>query len=215
MDNLEKVEQLAAKTGCSYEEAKLALESCGWDMIDAIIKLEQEGRIVRESSNYSSGSDATRVEAEVLHGEEADRIRPEGFGSQSGSYNSSRAETKQKTSLWEKIKNIMLKNRMIVIGRNGGTILDLPIIMPVIALIFFFWGTVMTAVVTMFFGCRYHFEGQDFGKTNINSTMDKATDAAENIARSFRQDGAPQSESSQGEAQAAGEEQNGRQDTDN
>jgi hypothetical protein len=33
----------------------------------------------------------------------------------------------------------------------------------------------------MVFGCRFHFEGEDLGKTNINSTMDKATDYAEKV----------------------------------
>jgi hypothetical protein len=33
----------------------------------------------------------------------------------------------------------------------------------------------------MVFGCRFHLEGEDLGKTNINNTMDKATDYAEKV----------------------------------
>jgi hypothetical protein len=33
----------------------------------------------------------------------------------------------------------------------------------------------------MVFGCRFHFEGADLGKININDTMDKATDYAEKV----------------------------------
>ena len=37
------------------------------------------------------------------------------------------------------------------------------------------------AGLAMIFGYRFHFEGEDLGKTNINSTMDKATDYAEKV----------------------------------
>ena len=50
MDNYQKVEQLVNKTGCSYEDAKAALEGCGWDMLDAVISLEREGKIKKESA---------------------------------------------------------------------------------------------------------------------------------------------------------------------
>ncbi len=201
MDNLEKVEQLIAKTGCTYEEAKQALESSGWDMIDAIIELEKSGKIVKETSSFSSGKAegpaaesvrAAAVEAEVVGSDEAEKIRPEGFGAQSGSFNSGKADNGQKSGfrqdmhrLWDKLKRILVNNRMIVIGKNGNQIIDLPIFIPVIALICFFWATLIIAVVAMLFGCRFHFEGEDLGKTNINSTMDRATDYAEKVKNDF------------------------------
>ena len=49
MDNFQKIEQIVNKAGCSYEEAKTALEACGWDMIDAIISLERDGKINKET----------------------------------------------------------------------------------------------------------------------------------------------------------------------
>ena len=48
MENYQKVEQLVSKAGCSYEEAKTALEANGWDMIDAIVSLEREGKVKAE-----------------------------------------------------------------------------------------------------------------------------------------------------------------------
>jgi hypothetical protein len=68
---------------------------------------------------------------------------------------------------------------MVVFKSDGKQIVDLPICLPVLALIAFFWATLIIAALAMLFGCRFHFEGEDLGKTNINSTMDKATDYAE------------------------------------
>ena len=45
MDNLEKVEKLREKTGVSYEEAKAALEATNYDVLDAIIYLEKNGKV--------------------------------------------------------------------------------------------------------------------------------------------------------------------------
>ena len=70
---------------------------------------------------------------------------------------------------------------MVVLKSSGQQIMDLPIVIPVIALIAFFWATLIVAAIAMVFGCRFHFEGEDLGKTNINSTMDKATDYAEKV----------------------------------
>ena len=45
MDNLEKVERIREKTGVSYEDAKIALEASGNDMLDAIVYLEKLGKV--------------------------------------------------------------------------------------------------------------------------------------------------------------------------
>ena len=58
MEQLEKVERLREKTGCTYEEAKAALEASNWDMLDAIVYLENQGKI--NGPNVSSYS--TRAE---------------------------------------------------------------------------------------------------------------------------------------------------------
>ena len=188
MDNYQKVEQLVNKAGCSYEEAKAALEACEWDMIDAIISLEREGKVKKETVEMSSQK-----------AEEAEDVIPEvtpeviaASGSRSsedskaddqsnGSSKKSEKATKRGRNLWNRFKSVMTKNRMVVIKSNGQQLMDIPIFIPVIALIAFFWATLALAVIAMVFGCHFHFEGEDLGKTNINSTMDKATDYAEKV----------------------------------
>ena len=54
MDNYQKVEQLVNKAGCSFEEAKAALEGCGWDMLDAVISLEREGKVKKETAEFKA-----------------------------------------------------------------------------------------------------------------------------------------------------------------
>ena len=44
MDQMELVEQLREKTGCSYSEAKAALDEAGNDLLEALCWLEQHGK---------------------------------------------------------------------------------------------------------------------------------------------------------------------------
>ena len=196
MDNLQKIEQLVSKAGCSYEDAKAALEGCGWDMIDAIISLEREGKVKKETVEHTAQNEEAQAEivAEVITEkrsdsgqqiaysyEESTSSNPGSGNKSSGSYDNAEKAPKEKHRLWKRIKSILMNNRMVIIKSDGKQIVDLPIIIPIIALIAFFWATLILAVVAMVFGCRFHFEGEDLGKTNINSTMDKATDYAEKV----------------------------------
>ena len=251
MDNLQKIEKLVNKAGCSYEDAKVALEGCDWDMIDAIIKLEREGKVkaqeaskaeaaaneatqeaakeapeAQEAPKAEAASEDAAPQAEApkadtvyvdANSEEAKNGHPNvyytvdegasnsgstygygnansagnassaGAGSSYSSNASARKEEFKKTgrSIWERIKRIMFNNRMIITGKNHQQIIDLPVIIPVIALIVFFWATLLLAIVAMIFGCRFRFEGEDLGKPGINQTMDKATDYAEKIKNDF------------------------------
>ena len=44
MDNMEKVEKLRERANVTYEEAKAALEESSWDLLDAIVNLERQGK---------------------------------------------------------------------------------------------------------------------------------------------------------------------------
>ena len=179
MDNFEKIEQLVKKSGCSYEDAKAALEGCGWDMIDAIISLERDGKIKKESAAYSA---QPAQEAEIISEVTVDNTGSRsGNQGNTGSAGKSEKAPKEKMGLWKRFKSIMTDNRLVIIKSNGQQLADLPIWIPVLALICFFWATLILAVIAMVFGCRFHFEGADLGKININDTMDKATDYAEKV----------------------------------
>ena len=194
MDNYQKVEQLVNKAGCSYEDAKTALEGCEWDMLDAVISLERDGKISKEtaeqkteepieiipevSSDKVSGNNSQQITYVYAEGQDGNNGGTENTGN-------SKKEPKKIRKLWNRIKSILMNNRMLVFKSNGQQIVDLPILIPVIALIAFFWATLILAGVAMVFGCRFHFEGDDLGKATINNTMDKATDYAEKVRNDF------------------------------
>ena len=53
---LEQVEKLVEKTGVSYSEAKAALETANGDMLDALIYLEEQGKIKKQAEKAETSS---------------------------------------------------------------------------------------------------------------------------------------------------------------
>ena len=51
MDKLKLIDKLREKTNISYEEAKAALENNNWDILDAILYLEESGKVEKPSVN--------------------------------------------------------------------------------------------------------------------------------------------------------------------
>ena len=181
MDNYQKVEQLVNKTGCSYEDAKAALEASGWDMLDAVIGLEREGKIAKATVEQKAEGPEEIIPDVIVETKSGGSQAAGSSEDTSGKTGSAEGRPKREFRLWKRIKSILMNNRMVILKSSGQQIMDLPILVPVSALIAFFWATLGLAVIAMVFGCRFHFEGEDLGKTNINSTMDKATDYAEKV----------------------------------
>lgn len=58
MEQLEKVEKLRQRANVTYEEAKQALEACNWDLLDAMVYLEKQGKVKEPNqSTYSTSYD--------------------------------------------------------------------------------------------------------------------------------------------------------------
>ncbi len=125
MDNLEKVVQLVDKTGCSYVDAKRALEEHDWNLLDAIVALEDEGK---------TGKRPAAEEPEVIRAEEAEQIKPEGFKQENrGSYgkgnfgDDARHYGQQARGaakgFFTRVKEALTQNYMTVLGRSGNQVL--------------------------------------------------------------------------------------------
>ncbi len=62
MEHIEMVERLHEKANISYTDAKDALERSGWDMLEALVLLEREGKIDPLTASTTSSDDSTSYE---------------------------------------------------------------------------------------------------------------------------------------------------------
>ena len=139
MDHLEKVEELVAKIGCSYADAKDALERADWNMLDAIILLEQDGKTESSSSRFSTdeahaepASDRESCEYEPASDEEVRRDRKE--------------EAKEKRRNFANacrdfvltVRDVLTRNYLTIFSRSGSQLLHIPIWIAIIPLLIWF-----------------------------------------------------------------------------
>lgn len=165
MTNFEMVEVLRDKASVSYEEAKAALEAADWDLLDAMLLLEQQGRVPVQSCSYS-----TREEPPLEEEQPRGHRGPEGL----------RGAIRHLGKVLRNLIRIGNSNHMVV-SRNDEEIFSLPVTVCVILLICSVWTVLIAMGVSLFFGVRYSFRGPNLGRENINNAMNRVADAAENF----------------------------------
>lgn len=162
MDHLEMVEKLREKANVSYEEASAALEKCNWDLLDALLMLEGEGRLHRDAEAPKKEEYTTRAqpkpEKKNSHG---------GFAMLMG-------------GLAQVIRR--LNSVQLLIKKNGETRLELPMSVVLLLVIISIWAVVIAGIVTMLFGYRFAVKGLSFDDS-VNAAMDKAGTFVDDVAK--------------------------------
>ena len=141
MDHYEMVEALRTKAQVTYEEAKAALEKSEWNLLDALVLLESEGK-VRGASGCAAG-------------EKAAETRPSARGrAWKGSLS--------KLGAWiRKMIDLGSKNQF-VISRKGNELAALPITVMVLLTILVWPFSLIVLFAGLCLGARYTFRGPDF-----------------------------------------------------
>lgn len=164
MDTFEKVEKLREKANVTFEEAKAALDETNGDLLDAMILLEKQGKAQTRKESYS-----TREANELLVVDQPEE-----------------KETKHGNAFTDKLKSLWHKSceNYFVVERNDDVIINIPIWVFIIILIFTWHVTLVAMVIALFVGCRYSFKGEDEMKV-ANNVCDKVTEAAEKVKEEY------------------------------
>ena len=177
MDHMEMVEKLRAKANVSYEEARQALEQNDWDMLDALVMLEGQGKVkgAEEKKEYTTQETADR--SFFIHADAA-QVKS-GFA-----------------RVWDWVKQMVRKGNanQLVVSRKGEEMIALPITVAVLILIFLRVPHALLPMLVLLFislclGVRYSFRGPDIG-AKVNETMDKMQDKAAGIVHVQKDNGA-------------------------
>lgn len=168
MDQFEKVEKLRERANVTYEEAKQALEACSWDVLEAMIYLEKQGKAggTARVGYTASEDDGSQVKEDGTSQERG----KESFGEMLGRFGRWCAK-------WINKGNV----NSFCVEKNHKEILRVPVTLLIVLLIFTFWVIVPLLIVGLFFDMRYHFQGPDVKSVDINKAMVTVADAAENI----------------------------------
>lgn len=124
MEHIDLVERLSAKTGISYEESKIALEASGWDILDALILLEKQGKT--NTGNSRSSYTTSGVTGEYKE------VRATMSGSEAQKQNGLAASVK-------KLFSDSWLVRFNLYGKSSRRILSVPVLILILFLIFLKW----------------------------------------------------------------------------
>ncbi|MCL2121334.1 MAG: DUF4342 domain-containing protein [Clostridiales bacterium] len=191
MITLEQVEKLKERANVSYEDAKAALEISDGDLLEAVIYLEKQGKIRGPQMQAYNTQTGGVHGGHGHHGREAIGEDPYRYDYQdANAYGSKQrkgpAFRQQMGRVWRKFCALIRKTNanQLVVTREGNILINMPVTLLIIAVVFFFWVTIPLLIIGLFCDCRYRFRGPDFGKESINSFMDQAAGTAEAIKRS-------------------------------
>lgn len=168
------IAELAAKCSVTQEEAKAALEAGNWNKLTAGQMLENEklrkAQEIEEVVSNCETATAQAVADEPTVNEQTEKV--EQAETTEKVEDTERTEAgkhccgKGMKNLGDHIRRLVAcgnRNRFVV-RRNDATLLELPVTVVVVLMLFAFWTCVPLLVIGLFLGCRYSFSGQDFDK---------------------------------------------------
>lgn len=165
MEHMDMIDKLREKAGITREEAADALTRADWDMLEALVILEREGRIAPLTSSVvtSEGSGSAAGAGAGARGNGfAGGYNGYGYaGAQSGSYaGGTRAGG---PGFSDRIRTLA-KNSVVysfMVRRNGKIVISLPVLVFLIILLAAFRITAAALLIGLFCGCRYNLEKRD------------------------------------------------------
>ena len=154
MDHYEMVETLRTKANVTYEEAKAALEASDWDMLDALVLLESEGKVNKTIPEFTTKE------------KEAPRASARG---------NELKGTLSKLGAWIKKMIAMGNKNHFVISRNGSELVAMPITVMALLTILVWPFSLIVLFAGFFLGTRYAFRGPDIS-AGVSDFVTKAQD---------------------------------------
>ncbi|WP_346935888.1 ubiquitin [Clostridium sp.] len=178
MEKITLVDTLRDKTNISYEEAKSALENSNWDILDAMLYLEEHGRVKKPSvsifyTNEYKESYTNQKEVVNLK-EDRDNNNSKGRNNFDG--------------IFEAIcKAIDTCNNIFVeIRRRGRVLLKLPLTVLILLLFFAFWIIIPLMIVGLFFDIEFLVLAKNVNTDKVNKVFSEISKNAQNIKEKFK-----------------------------
>ena len=172
MNTLEKVERLRERADVTYEEAKAVLEEANGDLLDAMVLLERRGKVKKpEQSTYSTDYEEQDGYVRVRDKVEEQRQSAPHLG-------------RILSAALRKVIQV-LKRDFFSVSWKGQQLFMMPAWVFALILLLFWKYTLIIMIVSLFFGVRYQFSGED-DLTKANDIMNIAGDIADDVRNEFR-----------------------------
>lgn len=175
MEKLDIVEKLRQKFDISYEEAKEALENSNWNILDAVVYLEDKGKIKKPYASTYFTNEYKETSQESL-------------------IKDTKYEHKKKDNIFENFFETVCRvidkgnNILFNIKRKGKTLVKLPITVMILLIIFSFWVTIPLLIVGLFLEMEYSLSGYNMENSEFNKFFCSLSNYANKIKSDIKRD---------------------------
>ena len=178
MEKVKLVDTLRDKTNISYEEAKSALENNNWDILDAMLYLEEHGRVRKPSVSIFYTNE---YKESYTNQKEVVNIKEDRNNNNSKSRNNF-------DGIFEAIcKAIDTCNNIFVeIRRRGRVLLKLPLTVLILLLFFTFWIIIPLMIVGLFFDIEFLVLAKSVNTDKVNKVFSEISKNAQIIKEKFK-----------------------------
>lgn len=178
MEKVKLVDTLRDKTNISYEEAKSALENNNWDILDAMLYLEEHGRVKKPSISifYTNEYKESYINQKEVVNIKEDRD------------NNNYKSRNNFGGIFEAIcKAIDTCNNIFVeIRRRGRVLLKLPLTVLILLLFFAFWIIIPLMTVGLFFDIEFLVLAKSVNTDKVNKVFSEISKNVHNIKEKFK-----------------------------
>lgn len=181
MDKLNLVEKLREKTGITYEEAKCVLEINNWDILDAILDLERQGKIKGPSVSIFYTNEYNE------NYEDEDQQ----FNFQEVKKDNNYKSNNNFEGIFEAICKVIdtCNNIFIEIRGKNNFFLKLPLTVVIVLLIFGFWILIPLVVIGLFLDIKFSVESKKVNTDKTNDILSKMSKEVQNIKSKIKSGG--------------------------
>lgn len=159
MDKLKLIDKLREKADISYEEARHALEKADWDILEAMLYLEECGIVEKPSVGvfYTNElNESYNDHREVINIKE---------NSQGNNYKNKNSFEGIFEAICKTIDNC--NNIFLSIKRKNKVFLKIPITVLIILLFFTFWVTIPGIIIALFFDIEFFVHSNRINTDNL------------------------------------------------
>lgn len=169
MDKKEKIEVLMKKVNISYEEAEKALEECNWDVLDAVLKIEREGKVE---------NDEVTAIVEVKQEEQKEEKKEESFGG-----------VGELIGRMFKFLGKFIKKgneNYFEIRKNNEKPIRISLTISVLLLVFLSVPAIVLLIVGLFCGYKYSLAGKKVNYDGVNTVFEEVSKSADSVKKDFK-----------------------------
>ena len=173
MERNEMIKKLMEKAYVTNEEAQEVLEKCNWDLLDAIIYLERNGKVENNETTT-----IIEVKEEEQKKEDYSKKKDESYG----------GIGEVIVRIFKCLGKIISKGNKnyFEIKKDNEKPIRISLTISIILLILFMPPTVVLLIIGLFCGYKYSVGGPNMNCDGVNDVFEKVSESADTIKKDFK-----------------------------